>query len=165
MFQDKITLVDFLDKSSLDNWTVINDSVMGGKSKGSISITEAACLKFEGIISLQNNGGFSSVRYQFDKINIEKKNKLILYLQGDGKSYQFRLKPNIDNYYSYAYDFKTNGNWQKIEIMLNKMKARYRGRDIELGSFADNKIEEISFLIANKKDEAFKLLIRRIELE
>jgi hypothetical protein len=47
--------------------------------------------RFEGSISLENNGGFSSVRYRFQKIQVKEYTSIVIKLQGDGKD-QFRIK-------------------------------------------------------------------------
>ena len=44
-----------------DPWRSVNDGVMGGRSSGGMVQAEDA-LKFTGELSLENNGGFSSVR-------------------------------------------------------------------------------------------------------
>ncbi|HEY5775431.1 MAG TPA: CIA30 family protein, partial [Xanthomonadales bacterium] len=45
----------------IEPWRSINDGVMGGLSAGGMSQTVEG-LKFAGRLSLENNGGFSSVR-------------------------------------------------------------------------------------------------------
>jgi hypothetical protein len=70
----------------------------------------------------------------------------------------------LDNYYSYITDFKTTGEWQNLEISLKSMYPSFRGRRLDLPNFSQNHIEEITFLVANKKNENFKLLIDIIEL-
>jgi hypothetical protein len=43
-------------------WRVVDDGVMGGRSKGNLQISDEGVLTFEGTLSLENNGGFSSLR-------------------------------------------------------------------------------------------------------
>ncbi len=40
----------------------VNDGVMGGLSKGDPAVSKQQKLVFKGGISLENNGGFSSIR-------------------------------------------------------------------------------------------------------
>ena len=42
-------------------WSVVNDTVMGGRSSAQMSKAEEGWV-FEGRVSLENNGGFASVR-------------------------------------------------------------------------------------------------------
>lgn len=54
-------LFDFVSDDSLAGWSVVNDTVMGGVSSGQLSLVDGALI-FSGELSLDNNGGFASVR-------------------------------------------------------------------------------------------------------
>ena len=43
-------------------WQTINDGVMGGRSDGRFKINNEQNMEFYGTLSLENNGGFASVR-------------------------------------------------------------------------------------------------------
>ena len=43
-------------------WSITNDSVMGGRSRGKVSFSDSGTMRFRGDLSLENNGGFSTVR-------------------------------------------------------------------------------------------------------
>ena len=150
------TIFDFNTNANTENWRIVDDVVMGGKSSGTFKINEDGYGVFGGYVSLENNGGFSSVRYRFDKIDVADYNKISLKIKGDGKQYQFRIKANSRDYYSYITNFETSGDWEEIEIPLNKMYPSWRGRKRDMPNFSDNQIEEIAFLISNKKEEEFK---------
>ena len=159
-----IIIFDFNSQSDLQNWMITDDIVMGGKSFGRFKISPDGFGVFEGRISLENNGGFSSVRHQFNKMKVNEDSKIMLTLKGDGKKYQLRVKDDLGNYYSYIAYFTTTGEWQEIEIPLKEMFPSFRGRKLDLPSFSCEAIEEVVFLIANNKSEEFKLLIDKIEL-
>ena len=53
--------------NSKGDWKVVNDGVMGGVSQGGMSDMGNVML-FEGYLSLENNGGFSSVQVKPDPI-------------------------------------------------------------------------------------------------
>jgi NADH dehydrogenase [ubiquinone] 1 alpha subcomplex assembly factor 1 len=159
------TIIDFNTKTNIENWRVVDDVVMGGKSSGSFKINNEGVGVFEGKVSLENNGGFSSVRCRFDKIKVDDYTTVSFKIKGDGKQYQFRIKANSRDYYSYIATFETSGDWEEIEIPLNKMYPSWRGRKLDMQNFSKNQIEEIAFLISNKKEEQFKLLIEKIELK
>ena len=79
---------------------IINDNVMGGRSKSNFKLYDDYAT-FQGSISLENNGGFASIRFQ--KIaDLNSLKKILLHIEGDGKSYQFRVKENTDDYYSFV---------------------------------------------------------------
>ena len=158
-------IFDFNKESDLQGWKVIDDVVMGGESSGTFALSADGNGVFQGSISLDNNGGFSSVRYGFQKIQVEDYTKVVIKLRGDGKDYQFRIKANSQDYYSYILPFSTSGEWQEIEIPLKDMYPSFRGRRLDQPNFSKDSIEEITFLIGNKKEESFKLLIDKIALE
>jgi hypothetical protein len=162
---DSNLIFDFNKQSDIQDWRVVLDGVMGGESSGTFKLNNDGLGVFEGDISLENNGGFSSVRYSFQKMPIENHTKVSIKLKGDGKDYQFRIKPNSKDYYSFIASFSTSGEWQEIEIPLKDMYPSFRGRKLDLPNFSDDHIEEITFLIGNKKKESFKLLIDQIELK
>ena len=157
-------IFDFNKNSSISNWIVVDDVVMGGKSNGNFRLNKDGKGVFSGKISLDNNGGFSSVRYGFNKLNIEKFKSIVLKIKGDGKNYQFRIKYKSYDYASYITSFSSSGEWQEIEIPLNSMYPSFRGRKLDEPNFFHKSIEEVTFLIANKKNEEFIILIDKIEL-
>lgn len=162
---NSITIFDFNKDSEIHGWNIINDVVMGGKSSSSFIINESGFGVFAGNVSVANNGGFSSVRHKFQPLKVNEDNKISIKLKGDGKNYQLRIKDNSSNYYSYISAFKTSGEWQKVTISIKDMYPSFRGRKLNSPNFSHESIEEIVFLIGNKKNESFKLLIDTIELE
>jgi hypothetical protein len=162
-FQSNL-LFDFTKSSTVKDWIIVNDVVMGGESSSTIKLNEEGHGVFEGRISLDNNGGFSSVRYRFPKKQIKLFHSIMIRVQGDGKSYQLRVKSDSNQYYSYINPFTTTGVWQEIEIPLKNFYPSFRGRRLNQPNFSQDSLEEITFLIGNKKNENFKLVIDKIEL-
>ena len=158
-------IFDFTKDSDIKNWDVIDDIVMGGKSSGSFKLNTDGYGVFKGNVSLENNGGFSSVKYKFPRILIENKSKISFKIKGDGKDYQFRIKENSADRHSYISLFSTTRDWQEIEIPLNNFHPSFRGKKLDIPNFSEQHIEEISFLISNKNEENFELLIEKIELK
>lgn len=163
--QTDMTLFDFSEKQDLNSWKIVNDGVMGGISSSSIEITAEGHGLFSGKVSTQNNGGFASVRCSLSAIEITDKTKVCLRIKGDGKNYQFRIKEDKNTYYSYITTFSTSGEWETISIDLNDFYPSFRGRKLSQSNFNHDIIKQVSFLIANKKNESFKLEIDKIELK
>ena len=157
-------LFDFSEKADLRDWFIVDDGVMGGRSQGSLNINDSGHGVFQGTISLENNGGFSSVRYRFPRMTVNPNTRVVLRLKGDGKEYQIRVKDNLSTYYSYVFPFPTNGDWQEVEVPLQEMYPSFRGRRLNLPNFNQSQIAELTFLIGNKKAETFKLIIDKIEI-
>ena len=165
MTQTPLTIFEFSSDINTDSWRVVDDVVMGGVSSGNFSINEEGYGDYNGKVSLENNGGFSSLRCDFSSINVNNYTKVVLKIKGDGKDYQFRIKHKQSNYHSYIYTFSTDKKWQTIEIPLAKMHPAFRGKKLNIGNFNAITIEQIAFLIANKKNEYFQLLIKGIYLK
>ena len=164
-FMPQMMIFDFDKNSKIRDWRIVDDVVMGGVSKSNITINKGGNGVFSGHVSLDNNGGFSSVRHQFNSLNVSSYNKFIIRIKGDGKNYQFRVKSKLNEYHSYKYEFSTNKTWQIIEIPFDELKATFRGRLLDMDSFSNIILEEIGFLISNKKEEYFQLEIDFIKLD
>lgn len=160
-----MTIFNFTSTSSISNWKIVDDVVMGGRSDGDFKINAEGHGEFSGKVSLENNGGFSSLHYYFDTNKTENYSKFILKIKGDGKPYQFRVKHKQSDRHSYIFQFNTTNDWQSIEIPFSEMHAAFRGRRLDIPNFEGQQMEEIAFLIGNKKEETFKLLIDSIALK
>ncbi len=161
--EDKI-IFDFDKGANISNWRILNDGVMGGVSTSTFNVNSEGYGVFQGTVSTANNGGFASVRYS-SKINVGTHKTVKIRLKGDGKDYQFRIKDKASNYESYIITFSTTGNWQTIEIELSSLYPSFRGRVLDKPNFNASDFEEMSILIANKKNESFKLILDKIEIQ
>ncbi|MGK0421391.1 MAG: hypothetical protein ACJAVE_000729 [Polaribacter sp.] len=158
-------IFDFNADSDISNWTTVDDVVMGGRSRGNFKINDFGNGEFYGTVSLENNGGFSSLRHRFSSMDVKGFKEVIIKVKGDGKKYQFRVKDNSSNSHSFIASFETNGGWQTIHIQLSDMYPAFRGRTLSIGNFSSESIEEIAFLIGNKTAENFKLEIDTVYLQ
>lgn len=164
MLQSNV-IYHFNANTNLNDWQIVNDGVMGGISTSTLTLTEEYHGLFSGHVSLENNGGFASVMLS-TFIELENPEASItIKVKGDGKKYQLRLKSSERQYQSYIKTFKTNGEWQTLTFPLNEFEPGFRGRALDMPNFNFDKIEEVRFLIANKKEQDFELLIDRIYIE
>lgn len=160
-----LNLFNFNTNSDISNWYIIDDGVMGGRSNGKFSVNEKGNGVFEGNISLENNGGFSSLRYDCTKTEVKGFSEVVLKVKGDGNRYQFRIKEKSSDPHSYIYFFNTSSDWETVSIPLQDLYPSFRGRTLKRPHFSGQFIEEIGFLYGNKKEESFKLEIDLIELK
>lgn len=158
-------LFDFSKESSLRYWYVVNDGVMGGVSSSNLTVNDEGHGVFKGTVRLENNGGFASIRHNFEAIKVTTASKICLKIKGDGNKYQVRVKQNDREYYSYIQFMETSGEWQTITIPLKDFYPSFRGRTLDLPNFKHNEISEFAILIGNKKKQDFELLIDLITLE
>lgn len=158
-------ILNFDLKSNLQNWKIVNDTVMGGISKSKFYLNSNGEGTFEGTVSLANNGGFCAVKYVFIPIKLVGATHFSIRIKGDGNTYQFRVKSNNNDSHSYVFPFKTDTNWQTIKIPFSKLYPVFRGQTLDLPNFEGIIVSEITFLIGNKKEESFQLLIDAIIVE
>jgi NADH dehydrogenase [ubiquinone] 1 alpha subcomplex assembly factor 1 len=165
LFQTPMVLVNFNNQSTITNWQIVDDAVMGGRSNGSFALNKAGFGVFSGTVSLENNGGFSMVQYRFNTKKVNAFTKVCIKLKGDGKAYQFRVKTNASDSHSYITSINTTGELQTIEILFESMYPAFRGRTLNMVNYPGEQMEMIAFLIGNKKAESFKLEIDSIVLK
>jgi NADH dehydrogenase [ubiquinone] 1 alpha subcomplex assembly factor 1 len=68
--EDRV-LFEFGDPEAAQRWQTVNDGVMGGVSDGQFKISNQT-MEFFGTLSLENDGGFASVRSRPTKLSLEK---------------------------------------------------------------------------------------------
>jgi NADH dehydrogenase [ubiquinone] 1 alpha subcomplex assembly factor 1 len=165
LIMNTLMLFNFTKDADTQHWYVVDDSVMGGVSAGKMGVNADGHGLFQGHVSLDNNGGFSSIRYKAASTKLQGYSKFVLAVKGDGKGYQFRVKTNSSDYYSYTVSFNTTNQWQTIELPFSSMVPSFRGQTLDRPNFPGDSLEEIGFLISNKKAEDFKLLIDYISVQ
>jgi len=165
MLSSMLNIFIFGHKSDLSQWRIVNDGVMGGKSTSSITVDENGRGLFSGDVSLENNGGFASVRYESGLEDIRRYNSLKLKIKGDGKTYQLRVKGSKGDYHQYSYSVETTGEWQTISVHFDKLQPIFRGKLLDIPVFDGKEMHEVGFLIANGVAESFALRIDEISLQ
>lgn len=160
----QMTLFDFSSKADISGWEIVDDVVMGGRSDGTFYLSTEGNGVFSGKVSLENNGGFSSVRYDLEDLDIEACDTFVLKVKGDGKRYQFRAKTRRYDRQSYISYFETTGDWQEVILPMNEMYPSFRGMRLNMDNFPGKRLGQISFLIGNQCTETFMLEIDEIKV-
>lgn len=162
---DMEKIYTFSTQTNIKEWRVVNDGVMGGISKSSVVLTDDGHARFSGHVSLANNGGFASIQFTKSIKRPDEKKFVVLRVKGDGKRYEFRLKSKLSQYESYVQTFTTSGEWENITLTISDFYPQFRGRKLNFPNFNFERIEQMSFLIANGQEEDFELMIDWIGLE
>ena len=160
-------LFDFTGADAAKEWQAVNDGVMGGVSEGKFKITDMMTLEFFGTLSLENNGGFASVRSEAKKLGLEKSDTLVARVRGDGREYSMNLyldKPLIA--YSYRAEVQTKKDeWIEVKLPLDKFEATSFGRMVkDAGAVKPQEINGLGFLLGDKKAGPFKMEVESIKV-
>ncbi|MDT8323241.1 MAG: CIA30 family protein [Bacteroidota bacterium] len=160
-----VTVFDFSHPESTERWRSVDDVVMGGVSASRLVFVPDGHAVFSGTLSLENNGGFASVRSVPGKYALGDFDGLRLRIRGDGRTYRLRLRMD-EGFDGVAYQaaFPTEvGAWTTVDIPFSSFRATYRGRDIPTAPALDaGNIRQVGFMIADRQEGAFRLEIALI---
>ena len=111
-------------------WTPVDDGVMGGRSASRAVPTGDSPLVFVGEVSLDNNGGFASIRTAPQQHDLAGATGIVLRVRGDGKRYRVNLRTDaIFDGIQYQAGFITaDGTWQDVGLDFAQLEPRFRGR-------------------------------------
>ena len=156
--------IDFIGPNEVNLWRITNDGVMGGVSTSAMIITGQDGL-FTGDISLDNNGGFSSVYRRIEPLHSDIKS-ISINVKGDGQTYQLKLIAKVDGYrVTYRHQFTTKKDVTALHhFNLTDFVATFRGRLLTNAPvlLAKN-VKEVGFLMTKKTAGKFALTILDIE--
>jgi len=151
-----------------DTWYVVVDGVMGGKSQGSIEYTNTSIV-FSGKVSLENNGGFTSIRTKEHNFDLSKYSTVAIRYKSTGQDFSFYL-----NRYRKHYEPKfridlpiTNSHWKEVIIPLKNFKIVTLGKKIE-GTITQDDFESIiklGFISNTKAATDFSLELDYVKFE
>jgi len=160
-----MVIASFENPDSERNWISVNDGVMGGVSIGRIERTEGKTLLFVGELSLENNGGFASIRSKPRAMNLGGATGIIVKARGDGRTYWAGLRTAGQfGASSYRADLPTSkGEFKEILIPLSEFKLQAFGRRLPGGAVDPADITSIGFTIADKQAGPFALEIEYIK--
>ena len=71
---------------------IVNDGVVGEVSESHLSQGSDGTLLFQGNVSIDFRGGFASVRSVFKSFNVHNFDGILIFVKGDGQTYQHRLR-------------------------------------------------------------------------
>jgi monofunctional biosynthetic peptidoglycan transglycosylase len=168
MAQDPLLpLFAFTSPDAAAAWQTVNDGVMGGVSDGRFRITERQTLEFYGTLSLDNNGGFASVRSRPRPLGMQTGDALVARLRGDGREYQVNLYASGQTMaISYRTPVKTRaGEWIEVAITLDRFEATSFGRVLRGAASLDPRsVTSVGFLLAEKAPGPFVLEVAWVKV-
>ena len=159
-------VTDFLDPAQTLRWTPVNDRVMGGVSTSQATAT-AKGMAFSGKVSLENNGGFASIRTLPSNYRLAGAVAIILRVQGDGKAYKFGIRTDdAFDVVQYQMQFTTqSGEWQDIRLPINEFQPTFRGRTVQAPTLDPARIRVFGLLISDRQAGPFQLVVESIQAQ
>lgn len=155
-------IFDFSLPGEENRWEIMTDGVMGGISQSQLSITSNKRGIFHGGVSLENYGGFASIRSRPQKHQLDGFEGIALRVKGDGKKYRLRLKTD-DEFEGVAYQasYTTQAErWITVHLPFKEFIPVFRGRTVlEAAKLEARHIRRIGFMIADKQAGPFNLEI------
>lgn len=151
-----------LDPNSLD-WRITNDGVMGGQSSSRASASSGA-LRFEGSLSLENNGGFASVLGEMET-PLRRFYGVRLTVAGDGRRYQLRLRETRENSdVAWRAAFEAGTSPRRITLLPEAFEPVIRGEKV-IGArpLAETPVNHLGFMLLRGEPGPFHLEVRDIE--
>jgi len=156
------TIIDFSSADEMGKWEIINDAVMGGISSSRISAGENNAALFEGDVSLENYGGFTSMRTQIRDFDLAGSIGLLIRVKGDSKNYRLRFRTG-DEYEGIAYQahFSTESNqWITARLPFDGFQPVFRGMIVkDAPPLNISAVRRVGFMIADKQEGPFRLEI------
>ncbi len=158
-------LTDFTAATPDLGWFVVNDGVMGGRSRGGFTPTGDA-LDFRGSTNT-DGGGFSSIRTRGLTLDLGAYDGIRVRVRGDGRRYTWRLTTDArwrGRQVGYWADLETKaGTWTTADIPWSAFEPQWRGRKLSDLPLDPRRIRGMGLMIYDKKDGPFALRLDRVE--
>ncbi len=159
-------IFDFTITTNSPVWQIVNDDVMGGVSTSQFQVITNGGAVFSGVVSLENNGGFASVRSSPVRQNLSGLDAFVVWLRGDGRRYKFtvRTETGFDTpIYQCAFATK-RGEWEEHRLPFKDFIPTFRGRVLsDVPPLDPARITSVGFLISDKQDGSFQLEVEWIK--
>lgn len=160
--------IDFGKNKDGQDWRIINDGVMGGLSKGYGNLKEDVMI-FKGEVSLENNGGFASLRSPYQDFDLSKYEKAVVRLKAKGQIIAFTMSVDKRWYMPYfKQQIKVESeDWQVVELPFSDFKTYKIGQEInyDFSETDAEKVIRVGFITDSKREGAFEAEIDYIRFE
>jgi NADH dehydrogenase [ubiquinone] 1 alpha subcomplex assembly factor 1 len=161
-------LIRFDSPSAADDWSAIDDRVMGGVSASRLRHDVSGHAAFEGEVSLESGGGFASVRSLPMDLAAPGAEAYVLDVLGDGKRYKLNVRTD-DGFDGLSYQASFDppaGTWTAIRLPIAGFRATFRGRTVPGAPSLDPAIvRQVGFVIGDRQAGAFSLAVRSLRAE
>ena len=156
---------DFTAQAVAANWSVQNDTVMGGVSESSSTWVDEQMV-FSGNLSLENNGGFVSCFGPVDEklaTLMSESDALYLRATGDGKTYLFQLRGNDGTNYVQRFTSTAKKDQMYVLPLSDFTSVDWRLTEIaDAPAMKTSNIYQMGMYLVDKQTGPFRIAISSI---
>ena len=164
----RVVLLDFDEELEVTQWMPVNDVVMGGMSRSAFEQAGSGIARFHGVVSLENSGGFASVRTSARQWNSAGASAFVLRVLGDGRAYKFTVRTD-DGFDGVQYQSRFTpppGAWDDARLPITSFAATFRGRIVPASPPLDPAcVRALGLMISDRQAGRFELLVDWIAVE
>ncbi|WP_412069706.1 CIA30 family protein [Rubrivirga sp. IMCC43871] len=150
------TLFEF-ESDTEARWRVVNDGVMGGRSKGFLEVTDGT-LAFTGDL-VTAGGGFTSARVEHGA-DLSAFDGVELRVRGGGRTFEFEVNDATRRgrrEVSRRAPFDTADDWKTVRIPFADLDATVFGEPVEVAPLDRAAVESFGLFIADGIDGPFRI--------
>lgn len=167
-------LLTFTTPATARDWKTVDDVVMGGRSHSRIHWLDEpvaggedrrGLLRFEGRISLENNGGFCSTRLASTDRGVSGVEQLHLLVRGDGRRYKCTVRTaDTPRKTSWRLPFETQpGRWSEVVLPLSRFELWRRGTHLsDTAELDPAAMTSLGLLVSDGQEGDFRIDLGRI---
>ena len=162
------SIIDFGNSAEKNQeWKLLSDNIMGGVTKSKIEYTNNSVL-LSGNISLDNYGGFSSIKTKYKSVDLSKYNGIKIKFKSTNQKFAFTLEDN-QNWtkpnYKREFSPKKDDSWEEMIIYFKDFQEIVIGETT--GNMMKSKslknIVRMGIMTYEKKEGPFSLEVDYIE--
>ena len=147
------------------SWSTVNDTVMGGRSRAKVGVTEGGTVSWSGYLSLENNGGFSSIRSQPTRYDWSAYDGVEVVVEGQGREIQVSLQRGdmVVRAGGYRASVSTEKSGEtRVIIPFAAFQLKRFGRAINGPALKTGlkSIGQLGLLLADKRQGPFSITLR-----
>lgn len=153
---DPMMLFDF-EGADAAPWSVENDGVMGGRSRGFVEVSEGA-LVFTGEVVTQG-GGFTSVRAE-RQVDLSDYDGIELRVRGGGRTFELDVDDGTRSRgreVNRRGPVPTSDSWETVRVPFDSLETSAHGQPVSVAPIDLSALQSIGIYIIDGKDGPFRL--------
>ena len=157
----------FAEPNANENWAVVNDDVMGGRSLGDRTFTDET-MTFAGSINT-NGGGFSSLRLPLAPGALAEADRIVFRGRSDGRGYMVTFDDALDGRdrrisFRAPIEFDSPDEWETVTVYFDDLWPAAFGQPVAAEPFRKDLATRMGIMLSDSVDGDFTLELDAIEV-